>query len=112
MRLSPAASFRWGGGQTFELVVDERHEALGWKPVGLCKGMNNEAVDKREEDISLHRRVEVLAKLSRLLAFFKQFFEAETNCAIPLAVIKSERLIDDGAENDAQPQPRGRLVGH
>src|SRR5690349_9951124 len=109
MRLSPAASFRRSGNQTLELMVDERHQALGRKPVRLCKGMNNETVDKREEDISLHRRVKILAKLTGLLAFLEQLFEAETNGAIPPPVIEGERLIDDCAKNNAQPQSRGRL---
>src|SRR5215213_3576515 len=73
--------------------------------------MDDEAVDECEEDISLHRRVEILAKLTRLLALRKQFFEAVTNCAIPPAVIEGERLIDHGPKNNAQPQPRGRPCG-
>src|SRR5581483_11830426 len=110
MRPSLAAGFCRGVGQTFELVVDERHEALRRKPVRLREAMDDQTIDECEEDVGLHSRVEVLAKLSRLLAFLKQFFEAATNCAIPPAVIEGERLIHDGAKNDAQPQPRGRPV--
>ena len=59
-------------------MVNKRHEILGRKPVGLCKSMDGEAIDEREEDIRFHRRVEIVAKLSRLLALLKKLFEAKT----------------------------------
>ena len=57
-------------------MVDECHQPLGGKTLGLRKGMDREAVDEREEGVGLHRRVEVSAKLPSLLAFLDQLVEA------------------------------------
>lgn len=92
-------------------MVNKRHQALRRKPFRLCESMNGEAVNEREEDIGFYRRIEIATKLSCLLAFLKKLFEADTKRAVPPAVINCERLVDNGAKNDPQPQSRGCMFG-